>query len=102
MLLADTETDHVHQADRLPQVYYTLNRLSVETGAFRQLTRKYMTETFNPNTPDVDDVRYVSALIAVDMPITHNRHWLDTSPTAQRCSPASGLSSACLTGSWQR
>jgi triacylglycerol lipase len=44
-------------ADRLPQIYYALNRLRVETGAFAQLTRKYMTETFNPNTPDVDDVR---------------------------------------------
>ncbi|CAG8891321.1 unnamed protein product [Penicillium nalgiovense] len=37
-----------HRADRLPQIYYALNRLSVETGAFSQLTRKYMTETFNP------------------------------------------------------
>lgn len=48
-----------HSADRLPQIYYALNRLSVETGAFSQLTRKYMSETFNPNTPDVKDVRCV-------------------------------------------
>ncbi|KAF9244299.1 hypothetical protein DTO013E5_5848 [Penicillium roqueforti] len=47
-------------ADRLPQIYYALNRLNVETGAFAQLTRKYMTGTFNPNTPDMDDVRYFS------------------------------------------
>lgn len=47
-------------ADRLPQIYYTLHRLSVDTGAFEQLTRKYMSETFNPNTPDVDDVRCVT------------------------------------------
>lgn len=46
-------------ADRLPQIYYTLNRLKVDTDAFAQLTRKYMTETFNPNTPDMDDVRSV-------------------------------------------
>ncbi|KAJ5782122.1 hypothetical protein N7457_003896 [Penicillium paradoxum] len=46
--------------DLLPQIYYALNRLNVETGAFEQLTRKYMTETFNPNTPDVEDVRYFS------------------------------------------
>lgn len=46
-------------AERLPQVYYALERLNIETGAFAQLTRKYMTETFNPNTPDVADVRYV-------------------------------------------
>ncbi|KAJ5951726.1 uncharacterized protein N7479_010139 [Penicillium vulpinum] len=53
-------------ADRLPQIYYALNRLNVETGAFGQLTRKYMTETFNPNTPDVKDVRYFSYGAAVD------------------------------------
>lgn len=46
-------------ADRLPQIYYTLNKLNVETGAFAQLTRKYMAETFNPHTPDVKDVRCV-------------------------------------------
>lgn len=96
-VLADTEADPAHSADRLPQVYYTLNRLSVETGAFRQLTRKYMTETFNPNTPDVDDVRYVSFLIA--MCITHKCHRLDTSPTVRQCSPAFGLFFACLTES---
>jgi triacylglycerol lipase len=44
-------------AERLPQIYYTLNKLNIETGAFAQLTRKYMSETFNPNTPDVDGVR---------------------------------------------
>ncbi|KGO53855.1 Arrestin-like, N-terminal [Penicillium expansum] len=53
-------------ADRLPQIYYALNRLKVETGAFSQLTRKYMTETFNPNTPDMDDVRYFSYGAAVE------------------------------------
>ncbi|KAJ5807568.1 hypothetical protein N7447_011024 [Penicillium robsamsonii] len=53
-------------ADRLPQIYYALNRLNVETGAFSQLTRKYMTETFNPNTPDMDDVRYFSYGAAVN------------------------------------
>ncbi|CAG8063084.1 unnamed protein product [Penicillium salamii] len=54
-----------HRADVLPQIYYALNRLNVETGAFSQLTRKYMTETFNPNTPDVADVRYFSYGAAV-------------------------------------
>ncbi|OOQ87380.1 triacylglycerol lipase [Penicillium brasilianum] len=47
-------------AELLPQIYYTLNKLNIETGAFAQLTRKYMSETFNPNTPDVDGVRYFS------------------------------------------
>ncbi|KAF7714738.1 Lipase [Penicillium ucsense] len=44
----------------LPQIYYTLNKLNVATGAFAQLTRKYMSEEFNPNTPDLDSVRYFS------------------------------------------
>ncbi|KAJ5201525.1 uncharacterized protein N7498_006188 [Penicillium cinerascens] len=57
--VADYVLDQIG-ADRLPQIYYTLNRMKVETGAFSQLTRKYMSETFNPNTPDVDDVRYFS------------------------------------------
>lgn len=48
-----------HSAERLPQIYYALNRFRVETGAFGQLTRKYMSETFNPNTPDIEDVRCV-------------------------------------------
>lgn len=43
--------------ERLPQLYYTLGKLKVETGAFSQLTRKYMEDTFNPATPDVEDVR---------------------------------------------
>ncbi|KAJ6185080.1 Arrestin-like N-terminal [Penicillium mononematosum] len=63
--VADYVLDQIG-ADRLPQIYYALNRLSVETGAFAQLTRKYMTETFNPNTPDVDDVRYFSYGAAVE------------------------------------
>lgn len=46
--------------ERLPQVYYLLNRLNVETGAFEQLTRKFMRGIFNPATPDEVDVRYFS------------------------------------------
>lgn len=46
-------------ADRLAQVYYALEQLKVETGAFEQLTRKYMENNFNPSTPDVETVRYV-------------------------------------------
>ncbi|OOF91017.1 hypothetical protein ASPCADRAFT_400435 [Aspergillus carbonarius ITEM 5010] len=46
--------------DRLTQLYYALDRLKVETGAFAQLTPDYMTKTFNPTTPDIKDVRYFS------------------------------------------
>ncbi|PYH90369.1 triacylglycerol lipase [Aspergillus ellipticus CBS 707.79] len=46
--------------DRLTQLYYALDRLKVETGAFAQLTPDYMKNTFNPTTPDIEDVRYFS------------------------------------------
>ncbi|PKY00606.1 alpha/beta-hydrolase [Aspergillus campestris IBT 28561] len=46
--------------DRLAQMYYALEQLKVETGAFSQLTREYMENTFNPATPDIEDVRYFS------------------------------------------
>lgn len=45
---------------RLPTVYRMLNAMKLETGAFRQLTRKYMLETFNPTVPDLEGVRYYS------------------------------------------
>ncbi|OQD72549.1 hypothetical protein PENDEC_c020G03021 [Penicillium decumbens] len=62
--VADYVLDQIG-ADRLPQIYYTLNRMNVQTGAFSQLTRKYMSDTFNPNTPDADNVRYFSYGAAV-------------------------------------
>ncbi|PYI05700.1 triacylglycerol lipase [Aspergillus sclerotiicarbonarius CBS 121057] len=46
--------------DRLTQLYYALDRLKVESGAFAQLTRGYMMNIFNPTTPDMEDVRYFS------------------------------------------
>ncbi|PGG98488.1 hypothetical protein AJ79_08860 [Helicocarpus griseus UAMH5409] len=45
---------------RVAHIYDALARLKIESGAFRQLTQKYMQEEFNPNTPDIDDVRYFS------------------------------------------
>lgn len=32
----------------------------METGAFSQLTRAYMSENFNPKTPDVQGIKYYS------------------------------------------
>ncbi|KAF9886420.1 hypothetical protein FE257_011452 [Aspergillus nanangensis] len=46
--------------DRVSQVYNALKELKIETGAFEQLTREYMENTFNPTTPDVEGVRYFS------------------------------------------
>ncbi|KAL2864914.1 triglyceride lipase [Aspergillus lucknowensis] len=46
--------------DRLTQLYYLLEKIRIESGAFSQLTHEYMEKTFNPSTPDVDGVRYFS------------------------------------------
>ncbi|KAL9132215.1 MAG: hypothetical protein Q9217_000019 [Psora testacea] len=46
--------------EKLPKVYRALHALKFETGAFSQLTRKYMQETFNPATPDLEGVKYFS------------------------------------------
>ncbi|KAK4950945.1 lipase 2 [Elasticomyces elasticus] len=44
----------------LPHLYKTLNYFGLETGAFEQLTMKYMAESFNPRTPDVEGIEYYS------------------------------------------
>ncbi|KAF2718330.1 alpha/beta-hydrolase [Polychaeton citri CBS 116435] len=44
----------------IPKVYRALEFFGLETGAFSQLTRKYMAESFNPRTPDNPDVSYYS------------------------------------------
>jgi len=50
----------------LPRVYRAFERVTgLETGAFEQLTTKYMADVFNPNTPDDPDVRYFSYGAAV-------------------------------------
>ena len=47
-------------AANIPKLYKALEFFGFETGAFEQLTNKYMTESFNPRTPDSPDVRYFS------------------------------------------
>jgi hypothetical protein len=47
-------------ATNIPRLYKALEFFGFETGAFEQLTNKYMTESFNPRTPDSPDVRYFS------------------------------------------
>jgi triacylglycerol lipase len=44
----------------MPRVYKIFKILGMGTGAFSQLTRKYMQEEFNPKTPDDPRVRYFS------------------------------------------
>ncbi|KAH6643043.1 Alpha/Beta hydrolase protein [Boeremia exigua] len=45
---------------RIKRVYKVIEYFGFETGAFSQLTLKYMRESFNPRTPDIEDVRYFS------------------------------------------
>ena len=50
-------------AVQLPKLYKILEFFGLETGAFSQLTRKYMRENFNPKTPDLDGVRLVNKCV---------------------------------------
>ncbi|KAJ9156611.1 GPI inositol-deacylase [Pleurostoma richardsiae] len=57
---ADYLFDEIGEA-YLPRVYRLWERTTgLGTGAFSQLTRRYMAEDFNPRTPDSPDVRYFS------------------------------------------
>ena len=56
---ADYVFDYIG-VQRVPYVYKALERVRLDTGAFSQLTRKYMMQEFNPRTPDRDGVRYFS------------------------------------------
>jgi len=47
-------------AANVPKLYKALEFFGFETGAFEQLTNRYMEESFNPRTPDSPDVRYFS------------------------------------------
>jgi len=50
----------------LPRVYGAFERATgLDTGAFEQLTTRYMADVFNPATPDDPDVRYFSYGAAV-------------------------------------
>lgn len=44
----------------LPKIYKALEFFGFETGAFEQLTQRYMAESFNPRTPDLEGVKYYS------------------------------------------
>ena len=45
---------------QVKRIYNVIEYFGFETGAFSQLTLKYMQESFNPRTPDIDDVKYFS------------------------------------------
>jgi triacylglycerol lipase len=44
----------------LPSFYKFFDSIGISTGAFTQLTRKYMEDEFNPRTPDAPGVQYFS------------------------------------------
>jgi len=46
--------------DLLPRIYAMLDRLSIDSGAFAQLTTSYVNDHFNPSVPDDPSVRYFS------------------------------------------
>lgn len=64
---ADFVFDEIGE-ERLPHLYGFARKLGVETGAFAQLTQRYMTEDFNPKTPDDPSVRYFSYGAMMDQP----------------------------------
>ncbi|KAI2624868.1 putative triacylglycerol lipase [Hypoxylon sp. NC1633] len=53
---------------RLPSIYKIVQGLGMDTGAFEQLTRQYMTDEFNPHAPDDPNVRYFSYGAMMDNP----------------------------------
>lgn len=53
----------------VPKVYKALDFIGMETGAFKQLTREYMADSFNPRTPDAEGTRYYS--YGASMPDPH-------------------------------
>lgn len=61
----------------IPKIYKALDFFGLETAAFQQLTRKYMAESFNPRTPDVEGIRYYSYGARFDphfMSVFHKSH----------------------------
>ena len=56
-------------SERLPKIYRALQAMQISTGAFSQLTRRYMEENFNPKTPDREGVKYFSYGATVTPPI---------------------------------
>jgi triacylglycerol lipase len=47
-------------ARRIKRIYKVMEYFGFETGAFSQLTQEYMRTSFNPRTPDINDVKYYS------------------------------------------
>jgi triacylglycerol lipase len=57
-----------------------MEKVGLESEAFSQLTRKYMTENFNPKTPDLESVKYGAILATCSLKLIAS----DTTPTEHR------------------
>lgn len=55
-----TNTTLFPTATNIPKLYTMLEFFGFETGAFSQLTQSYMSQTFNPKTPDREGISYYS------------------------------------------
>lgn len=60
----------------LERLYGALRRVGLGTGAFAQLTTRYMAEDFNPRTPDAAGVRYFSYGARIAPPTPLSPFWL--------------------------
>ena len=48
---------------QIKRIYRVMEYVGLETGAFAQLTRNYMKDSFNPKTPDVEGTRCVCSVL---------------------------------------
>lgn len=52
-------TTCLFEVARLRKFTKAFDRVHIDAQAFSQLTRKYLEQEFNPNVPDMEDVRCV-------------------------------------------
>ncbi|CAJ2503032.1 Uu.00g104260.m01.CDS01 [Anthostomella pinea] len=77
--------------ERLPHFYKFIEGVGMDTGAFQQLTQKYMTNTFNAKTPDDPSVRYFSYGARMDVPPLFSPFRLSHRIMTQNEGPNDGL-----------
>jgi hypothetical protein len=75
---------------QIKRLYKIMEYFGLETGAFSQLTRKFMQTEFNDKTPNVEGIRYVAMLVEKSA-----SHGVDITRTALRLSRRGGQSSQC-------
>lgn len=76
---------------QLPGIYRAVERTGLGTGAFEQLTRKYMEDEFNPNTVDDPKVRYYSFGAMINQPPLLNLFRVSHRVISEQEGPNDGL-----------